>query len=373
MSRADPSDGPVAVTGASGYIGSQVVAALLRRGYTVRACVTDPANSNKTLHLRQMGRIGLPGKIELHGGNVLANGSYDAIFAGCSAVVHVATPMGAANNTARQIYDGAIDGTTNVLNSVRKARTVRRFVYTSSFAAIVHPAPRAYTFTEADWASDRATVPPETMELLHDILPIPNWVDDDIDTAPLGVAYTIAKVTAEKLCFATAAEDGGFEAMTVCPDIVLGPLLSPLHGRGGWLRQFARLLAGETLTSGWRHLWHIIDVRDVGDAHARIVASPVSTSGDRYQLTSTNPSGELSARDLHGQLQTLFPQYEIGGPPAEFQDYVARHGGPFVTHAYCDKARNDLGLETHTVENTLFDTAKALIDFGLVEPRLKQI
>lgn len=34
-------DGPVAVTGASGYIGAWAVYAFVRRGYTVHACVRD--------------------------------------------------------------------------------------------------------------------------------------------------------------------------------------------------------------------------------------------------------------------------------------------------------------------------------------------
>lgn len=37
-----PADGPVAVTGASGYIGSWTVRDLLEHGYGVRACVRDP-------------------------------------------------------------------------------------------------------------------------------------------------------------------------------------------------------------------------------------------------------------------------------------------------------------------------------------------
>ena len=41
------SEGPVAVTGASGYIGSHVVTALMRRGYAVRACITDPSNPSR--------------------------------------------------------------------------------------------------------------------------------------------------------------------------------------------------------------------------------------------------------------------------------------------------------------------------------------
>ncbi len=48
MSSVTAADGPVAVTGASGYIGAHTVIALLKRGYEVRACVTDTANPDKT-------------------------------------------------------------------------------------------------------------------------------------------------------------------------------------------------------------------------------------------------------------------------------------------------------------------------------------
>jgi len=58
---------------------------------------------------------------------------------------------GGANNP-RQIYDGALNGTKKVLNSVKKVETVKRFIYTSSFAAIHHPMSSGYIFTEKDWA-----------------------------------------------------------------------------------------------------------------------------------------------------------------------------------------------------------------------------
>ena len=41
-------DGIVSVTGASGYVGAHVVGVLMRRGYRVRACVTDTNNSEKS-------------------------------------------------------------------------------------------------------------------------------------------------------------------------------------------------------------------------------------------------------------------------------------------------------------------------------------
>ena len=38
MPSVTPSDGPVAVTGASGYVGSHVVLTLVKHGFTVHAC-----------------------------------------------------------------------------------------------------------------------------------------------------------------------------------------------------------------------------------------------------------------------------------------------------------------------------------------------
>jgi nucleoside-diphosphate-sugar epimerase len=151
MPAVTPASGPVAVTGASGYVGSHVVIALMKRGYNIRACVTDQNNPDKTAHLLALNNGVYPGRLELVTANLLVEGSYDDAFAGCSAVMHLGTAMGYGGaNNPRQVYDGAINGTRNVLNSVKKVGTVRRVVYTSSFAAISHPAPPGYVFTEKD-------------------------------------------------------------------------------------------------------------------------------------------------------------------------------------------------------------------------------
>lgn len=122
------SDGPVAVTGASGYVGAHVVIALMKRGYEVRACVTDLNNPDKTDHLKALNDAGHPGSLELFSGNLLQAGSYDKTFDGCTAVLHVGTAMGYGNaNNPRQVYDGAINGTQNVLGSVKKSRQRQAF------------------------------------------------------------------------------------------------------------------------------------------------------------------------------------------------------------------------------------------------------
>ena len=155
MPSVSSSDGPVAVTGASGFIGSHVVRTLVKRGYEVRACITDPSDPTKTDHLMAMNDAGHPGRVTLHQANLLEECSYDAPFAGCCAVLHVGTAMGYAGaNKPQEVYDGAVGGTRTVMASVQKAGTIKRFIYTSSFAAIHHPAPAGYVFSEKDWASD---------------------------------------------------------------------------------------------------------------------------------------------------------------------------------------------------------------------------
>ena len=55
MSEIDKKNGPVAVTGASGYIGSRIVEDLLGQGYEVHACVRDSNNGKKVDHLIKLG------------------------------------------------------------------------------------------------------------------------------------------------------------------------------------------------------------------------------------------------------------------------------------------------------------------------------
>jgi dihydroflavonol-4-reductase len=360
MPSVSSTDGPVAVTGASGYVGAHTVIALLARGYDVRACITDAGNPHKTEHLLALNEQDYSGKVSLHTANLLDDGSYDAPFAGCSAVLHVGTAMGYGGvNNPQQVYDGAINGTTNILDSIRKSGTVKRLVYTSSFAAIGHPVPSGHIYTEQDWASDNRE---------EDA----NWNTDDL-VRKGEVGYAMAKVECEHLVNRIAQDDGRFDAISVCPCVVLGPLLTPVHELvGSWQYHLGRMLAGDECQRGWQALWNIVDVRDVGESQALMIESDACSNGHRYMLCATDDRGEISAKQLQEHLLELFPHIDVGGPPAKYDAMIEKYGKPFdAPRAHCDRARQELGLKTHDVRDTLKATGETMIALGLVKPKLK--
>ena len=356
MPAISKSDGPVAVTGAAGYIGCHTVHSFLERGYTVRACVRDATAPEKVNHLKAMNEEGLPGTVEIVEGDILKPGSYDDPFKDCSAVLHVGTPMLYGGQiTPRECYDGMVDGIMSVLDSATKVGTVKRFVYTSSFAAIGHPAPSGYVYTEDDWADthrerDRS------------------WNPDAIDKDG-GVAYAWAKVETERLVN-QYTEERDFDAVSICPCVVLGPLLTTAHeGLGSWQWALARMLEGKPCPRGWQALWNIVDVRDVGEAEAAVCESDAVQPSSRYQLTATDQRGELNVDELQTHLQNLFPDLTVGGRPDEMAAFLERrgsiHDGP---RAYCKKAIDDLGMSTRAIEDTLQTTGETMIELGLCNP-----
>ena len=143
-----PKDGPVAVTGSGGYIGSHIVLNLVRHGYEVRACVRDATKLTNTAHLTAMNHLGA-GSVTLHSCDMTIPGAYDEVFKGCVGVFHAAAEMGnLEGSTPTMVYEGSLHATRLVMDSVIKAGSVKRLVYTSSFAAVGHPAESGYVYTE---------------------------------------------------------------------------------------------------------------------------------------------------------------------------------------------------------------------------------
>ena len=353
MTAISPADGPVTVTGASGYIGSWTVHDLMEQGYEVRACVRDPSNTEKVDHLLALNDSDLSGHVELYTGDLFDRGSYDDAFKGSCAVMHIGATVGYNQETPQQVYDGCFTEVEHLIESTRKAGTVKRFVFTSSFAAVGHPNSEGYVFTEKDWCDDNRD--PE------------RWNDAQIPENR-DLAYAMAKARAEKMIYAMAEDDGAFEAMAILPLHVIGPLMCANHDQGwSWQNCIKYMLMGKAYrkSKGGRMLWNNVDVRDVGKAHRLCAESTVARNGSRYILSASDRSGELFTWELQARLEELFPDIQdIGGEHME--DGKPKEKTYDSPRSYCTLAQQELGLTPYSIDETLKATVDSYIELGLL-------
>jgi dihydroflavonol-4-reductase len=135
--QAGPGDGEVFLTGASGFVGSHVLAALLAAGYRVRGLVRGPWDAP-------------PGVIAVTG-DLRESGSLIPAMRGCSSLIHVAALYSFAPRDRAAIETVNVLGTSGILEAARAAG-IERCVVTSSSAALP-PATMSHPATEDDWAS----------------------------------------------------------------------------------------------------------------------------------------------------------------------------------------------------------------------------
>jgi dihydroflavonol-4-reductase len=135
--QARPGDGEVFLTGASGFVGSHVLAALLAGGYRVRALVRGPWDAP-------------PGVVAVSG-DVRESGALIPALRGCRALIHTAAVYSFAPRDRAAIAEVNVLGTSSILEAARAAG-VERCVVTSSSAALA-PATMSRPATEDDWAS----------------------------------------------------------------------------------------------------------------------------------------------------------------------------------------------------------------------------
>uniref|UniRef100_A0A7S3LPR1 NAD-dependent epimerase/dehydratase domain-containing protein n=1 Tax=Aplanochytrium stocchinoi TaxID=215587 RepID=A0A7S3LPR1_9STRA len=235
----------VAVTGANGFIAAHVVLALLKEGYDVRAIVRDPSNEDKTGFLKEEAEsMGASDRLSFAAGDLLVDGSYDPAVEGCDAVVHSAAVVNLEGNgdAEEKVVKPAISGTRNVLNSVAKVDGLKRFIQTSSIAAIYRfDEPEDYVFTENDWNT---------------------W-----SSIENGDAYGYGKSVSEKLVWEEKEKGnlGDCQVVSINPWVVIGPILSKSHVNSS-AAVLAPVITYDKLVNfeaGW------VDVREVAQAHGK--------------------------------------------------------------------------------------------------------
>jgi len=120
---------PILVTGAGGFVGSRVVASLLRYGFRNVRCFVRPGGENSLLQaaLREQ-----PGhSCEILQGNLLSRDDCAEAASGAAVVYHLVAGRG---KSFPGCFQGSVVTTRNLLDAVVRAGATKRFVNVSSFA-----------------------------------------------------------------------------------------------------------------------------------------------------------------------------------------------------------------------------------------------
>lgn len=319
----------VLVTGGSGYLGTQLAAALLRDGRQVRVTVRSLDREGEVRAAVRRGDAD-DSRLEFVAAGLTADQGWAAAAGGCEEVHHTASPM-IQSDDPNEVIVPARDGTLRVLRAARDAGA-RRVVLTSSFAAVGYSPKPGAEYTEAD------------------------WTDPGTPGLP---AYPLSKTIAERTAWDFINREGGdTELVTVNPTFILGPTLTT-QARSSL--QLIKAMLDGTMPVVRRQRFGVADVRDVADLHIRAMAAP-GAAGKRYLALADGPTisflqlGQILRQRL-GPLAERVPTEEAPGPE------------PPRLIIHNDRAKQELGWQPRPAETTIVETAESLRDLGLLEER----
>ena len=346
-----PKGGSVAVTGSAGFIGGWVVTQLLDKGYRVRACVRDVNDDEKTGFLKSMPGYA-SGRLTLHSADLDTPGCFDAIFQGCHGVAHLSHVTSYDDEAyVKRVCDHIID-------SVNRSGSVNRVVVTSSIAAVI---------SEQDM-----------QELVRRPVLFEGRYPDEQNpnrTTARGQGYSIGKVIAERAFSDAARVSGRWDAITCCPGDNVGPILARHQKeRGPWQHQIETMLLGrysQNVVGAYRP-WYTVDVRDVAEAHIRMLERDGLRNGERFIAWSTETR---NVEDVCASIDRLLPELGFAGATLfdPLPDKVKAREAQFRAIWSGCELRNDrikgaLGMEFRSLDESIRDCVESLITIGGVKP-----
>ncbi|KAH8811221.1 hypothetical protein F5884DRAFT_831092 [Xylogone sp. PMI_703] len=331
----------ILVTGANGYVGSQIVKALLEAGYYVKAAVRSQSAVDTVIKSNPGFQDKISSTIVP---DITASGAYDEAVKGVDGVIHSASPFSySLNDPEHEILIPAINGTTNILEAVSKSGpSVSRVVITSSFAAICDLSKAfrpGYTYTEADWN-------PETYEAAK--------------TSSWGVAYCASKALAERAAYDYVKQKKPhFSITTLCPPKIFGPTATSTLSASSLpisAKEVYDLINGSSTNVPPTNFWAWVDVRDIALAHVRALETP-QAANERFFITAGRYSYQQICDVLRASSkipEDVKAKIPVGTPGEGYP-------GPEIYEVDNSKSRKVLKLEYRSLEASLVEAALDLI------------
>ena len=244
----------ILVTGCTGFLGRQVTHEFLSRGYFVRGTTRTPED----FHQEILNDFDCNPLFELSSLDLISDEGWNLAMKDIDAVVHTASPFSAFEpKDEQELIKPAKEGTIRVLTH-GYAAGIRKFVITSSTAAIsgATPTSRNKTYSNEDWTDLNSKIS----------------------------AYTKSKTLAEKAAWEFVASHPDTVLTTVNPNVILGPLHSGVPGTS--LRIIESIIASSY--PGFPKIsFAPVDVRDVAWMHAEAIENS-NLNGERM-IMATSP------------------------------------------------------------------------------------
>jgi dihydroflavonol-4-reductase len=301
------------VTGGTGFVGANVVRALLGDGRAVRV-LARPGGDRRAL-------AGLD--VEIAEGDLLDAPSLRRAVAGARTVFHVAADYRLWAPDPRALYRANVDGTRALLTAAAEAGAAR-IVYTSTVGALGIPQDGR-----------------------------PGTEDTPVSLADMVGAYKASKFLAERAALELA--EAGAPVVIVNPSAPIGPWDVKPTPTGQMVIDFLRGRMGATLATGLT----LVPVRDVARGH--LLAAERGTIGEKYILGHTNLSlveiGRLLAEVAGSPIPRVRIPYAVAWLAAACSEGAARvtGGTPRVPLTAVRMARKRM----------YFSAAKAVRELGL--------
>jgi len=336
----------VLVTGGTGYIAGETIRQLLAKGWNVHATVRSKAKSEAKLRER----FGNPeaDRLKIFEAELMSDAGWAEAIAGCTHVAHVASPIAASTpKDENEMIVPAREGTLRALRFA-KAAGVKRFVQTSSMAAVAYGrSEKNYTVDESDWT-----------DVNH----------------PDAYPYVKSKTIAERAARDWVAEQGeGMEFVSVNPSMVLGPVDDPDFSPSV---EVVRQLLNGSMPMAPDLGFAIVDTRDVADLHVRCLEEPgladerFLAAGKFYKIIEVaevlrrglpaTQTRKVPTKIMPNWMVAILSLFNEG--VRSIKSELGKTRNVDVSHA-----KERLGWQTRNEEESILDCARSLIEHGVVK------